>query len=59
MAAFRYLVADATGKESSGVLEADSARAARQLLRGRDLIPLSVEPVRWPAVGACRRPSWR
>ena len=45
MAAFRYLVADATGKESSGVLEADSARAARQLLRGRNLIPLSVEPV--------------
>jgi general secretion pathway protein F len=45
MAAFRYLVADAAGKESSGVLEADSARAARQLLRGRNLIPLSVEPV--------------
>jgi len=45
MAAFRYLVADANGKESGGVLEADSARAARQLLRGRNLIPLSVEPV--------------
>jgi general secretion pathway protein F len=45
MAAFRYLVADAAGKESGGVLEADSARAARQLLRGRNLIPLSVEPV--------------
>ena len=45
MAAFRYAAADADGKESSGVLEADSARAARQLLRGRGLVPLSVEPV--------------
>jgi general secretion pathway protein F len=45
MAAFRYAVADASGKESSGVLEADSARAARQALRGRGLTPLTVEPV--------------
>jgi general secretion pathway protein F len=45
MAAFRYAAADSTGKEVSGVLEADSARAARQLLRGRNLIPLTVEPV--------------
>lgn len=45
MAAFRYAAADSNGKEHSGVLEADSARAARQLLRGRGLVPLSVEPV--------------
>lgn len=45
MAAFRYAAADANGKESSGVLEADSARVARQLLRGRGLVPLTVEPV--------------
>jgi general secretion pathway protein F len=45
MAAFRYAVVDNLGKESSGVLEADSARAARQLLRGRGLVPLTVEPV--------------
>ncbi len=45
MAAFRYAVVDPSGKEQSGVLEADSARAARQLLRGRGLVPLSVEPV--------------
>jgi general secretion pathway protein F len=43
--AFRYSAADAAGKEQTGVLEADSARAARQLLRGRDLVPLQVEPV--------------
>ncbi|MFN7779209.1 MAG: type II secretion system F family protein, partial [Betaproteobacteria bacterium] len=45
MTAFRYSAADAAGKEQTGVLEADSARAARQLLRGRDLVPLQVEPV--------------
>lgn len=45
MAAFRYAAADSSGKEQSGVLEADSARAARQMLRGRGLVALSVEPV--------------
>jgi len=45
MAAFRFAAADANGKEQSGVLEADSARLARQMLRGRGLVPLSVEPV--------------
>lgn len=45
MAAFRFVAADNLGKEQSGVLEADSARVARQLLRGRGLIPLTVEPV--------------
>ena len=45
MTAFRYAAADAAGKDQSGVIEADSARAARQLLRGRGLVPLTVEPV--------------
>lgn len=45
MTAFRYAVVDPAGKEQSGVLEADSARAARQLLKGRGLVPLTVEPV--------------
>jgi general secretion pathway protein F len=45
MAAFRFAAADHSGKEQSGVLEADSARAARQVLRGRGLVPLTVEPV--------------
>jgi general secretion pathway protein F len=45
MAAFRFAAADTLGKEQSGVLEADSARVARQVLRGRGLIPLTVEPV--------------
>jgi general secretion pathway protein F len=45
MAAFRFAAADNAGKEQSGVLEADSARAARQVLRARGLVPLTVEPV--------------
>lgn len=45
MAAFRYAAVDSSGKELSGLLEADSARLARQVLRGRGLVPLSVEPV--------------
>jgi general secretion pathway protein F len=45
MAAFRFAAVDGVGKESSGVLEADSARVARQMLRGRGLLPLTVEPV--------------
>jgi general secretion pathway protein F len=45
MAAFRFAAADNSGKEQAGVLEADSARAARQVLRARGLVPLTVEPV--------------
>ncbi len=45
MTAFRYAAADDAGKELAGIIEADSARAARQLLRGRGLVPLTVDPV--------------
>jgi general secretion pathway protein F len=45
MAAFKYAAVDSSGKELSGLLEADSARLARQVLRGRGLVPLTVEPV--------------
>lgn len=43
MAAFEYQALDTRGKKSKGVLEADNARQARQLLRERKLTPLSVE----------------
>lgn len=45
MTAYRYSAADDLGKDQVGVLEADSARQARQLLRGQGLVPLLVEPV--------------
>lgn len=42
MAAFQYAALDGRGKEQKGVLEADSVRHVRQLLRDRGLVPLSV-----------------
>ncbi|GMG88241.1 type II secretion system inner membrane protein GspF [Biformimicrobium ophioploci] len=43
MAAFDYLALDGNGKKSSGTIEADSARSARQLLRAKGLMPVEVE----------------
>jgi len=42
MAAFEYLALDDRGKEKKGILEADTARLARQLLRQQSLTPLEV-----------------
>jgi general secretion pathway protein F len=44
MAAFRYEAVDRTGRPRRGVLEAASARAARDVLRGDGLFPTAVEP---------------
>lgn len=43
MAAFDYVALDSQGRKQKGVMEADSARQMRQLLRDRGLSPLSVE----------------
>ena len=43
MAAFEYTALNPKGRQERGVLEADSARHARQLLRDKDLIPTQVE----------------
>lgn len=45
MPAYRFIAVDATGVEQRGVLEADSARGARGLLRARALVPLQVEAI--------------
>ncbi len=42
MAAFEYLALDTRGREKKGVLEADTARLARQLLRQDSLTPLEI-----------------
>jgi len=42
MAAFDYIALDAKGKELKGVVEADAARQARQLLRDKGLMPLEI-----------------
>jgi len=43
VAAFDYVALDDQGRKQKGVLEADSARQMRQLLRDKGLSPLSVE----------------
>ena len=44
MAAFEYVVLDGSGKQNKGVMEADSARQLRQILRDQGMMPLQVEP---------------
>lgn len=44
MAAFEYAALDDRGRQKKGVLEADSLRQTRQLLRDQGLVPLNVEP---------------
>jgi general secretion pathway protein F len=45
LGAFEYTAVDATGRERKGVLEGDTARAVRQMLRDQSLLPLSVSEV--------------
>ena len=45
MGAFEYVALDQAGKESKGVLEGDTAKHARQILRDRALYPVKVTEV--------------
>ncbi len=45
MPAYSFEALDANGLARKGVMEADTARAARGLLRAQALVPLAVEPV--------------
>jgi general secretion pathway protein F len=45
LGAFEYTAVDATGRERKGVLEGDTARAVRQMLRDQSLLPVSVSEV--------------
>jgi general secretion pathway protein F len=61
MPAYSFEALDASGQSRSGVIEADSAKAARGLLRGQSLIPLKVQPVHGHAPGgsaAAARRRW-
>ncbi|CAH9066543.1 Type II secretion system protein F [Pseudoalteromonas holothuriae] len=44
MAAFEYRALDTKGKEKSGILEADTAKQVRQMLREKAMMPLEVSP---------------
>ncbi len=45
MGAFEYVAVDPTGRERKGLIEGDTARHVRQLLREQQLLPMSVEEV--------------
>ena len=45
MGAFEYVAVDASGRESKGVIEGDTPRHVRQLLRERALLPVAVKEV--------------
>ena len=44
MPAYTFEALDAKGATQKGLIDADTARAARGMLRARALVPLSVEP---------------
>ena len=46
MAAFEYSALDTDGRTQRGVLQADTVRAARGVLRDRGLVPVEVDAVR-------------
>ncbi len=45
MGAFEYVAVDGTGRERKGVVEGDTPRHVRQLLRDQGLLPVAVEEV--------------
>src|SRR5919197_26671 len=55
MASFRFEAADSAGRIEKGLLEDDSAAAARAALRARGLVPLDVSSLAQKA----SRPRWR
>jgi general secretion pathway protein F len=57
MPAFKFEALEASGKPSKGMIEADTARAGRAMLRGRGLVPLELTPV--AAAGAGEAATFR
>ncbi len=56
MGAFQYVAVDAGGKEHKGVLEGDTPRHVRQLLRDRQLVPVEVAAVETASRSTRRTP---
>ncbi|HXW10922.1 MAG TPA: type II secretion system inner membrane protein GspF [Steroidobacteraceae bacterium] len=59
MPAFEYVAVDAAGRERKGVLEGDTPRHVRQMLRDQSLLPVAVDEVlgeqQQQAAGGARR----
>ena len=58
MPAFRFEALDAAGKTSTGLVDADTARAARAQLRAQSLVPLAVTPVGAGQAGSAPSRRW-
>jgi len=61
MGAFEYVAVDAAGRERKGVLEGDTPRHVRQLLREQGLLPVAVDEVveQKQQDGRSARVGWR
>jgi general secretion pathway protein F len=55
MGAFEYAAVDAAGRERNGVLEGDTPRHVRQLLREQGLLPVSVSEVQEKETARAKR----
>lgn len=55
MGAYQYVAIDALGKQRTGMLEGDTPRQVRGLLRERDLIPVEVTEIEEKQAGARQR----
>ena len=61
MSAYTFEALQADGKTRKGVVEADTVKSARALLRGQSLVPLQVDPVgigEASASGEMRSKGW-
>ncbi len=58
MPAYSFEALDSQGSTRKGVMEADTAKAARSLLRAQSLVPLQVAPVHTGAAANERRFAW-
>ncbi len=58
MPAYSFEALDAQGQARKGVIEAETARAARGLLRAQALVPLAVEPVAAGSADDQARAGW-
>ena len=58
MGAFEYVAMDTAGKQSKGLLEGDTPKHVRQLLRDRNLLPVSVTEVAQKEARRQRKLQW-
>jgi general secretion pathway protein F len=56
MGAFEYVAVDAAGRERKGVLEGDTPRHVRQLLREQSLLPVAVKEIEEEKPSGQKRP---